>query len=101
MPCRTNNVTTSRKTPHGVGISELLAAWDMAHDSLTAVADAAKKCGHPEFAREAETIADSLESRVTALSNIARAKAANRKALQRRSCKRGVCAKLSNRKDVQ
>lgn len=88
MPCRTNNVTTSRKTPHGVGISELLAAWDMAHDSLTAVADAAKKCGHPEFAREAETIADSLESRVTALSNIARAKAANRKALQRRSCKR-------------
>lgn len=55
-----------------VCISELLAAWDMAHDSLTAVADAAKKCGHLEFAREAETIADSLESRVTALSNIAK-----------------------------
>ena len=61
----------------GVGMSDLLAAWDMAHDALTNVADAAKKLGHEPFAREAETIADSLESRVTALSNIARDKAAN------------------------
>ena len=70
----------SRLQPEGdgrVGCSALLAAWDMAHDALTEVADAATKCGHPEFAREAEIIADSLEARVTALSNMARAKAAN------------------------
>ena len=77
MPRRTNNATTSLKTPPGVGISELLAAWDMAHDALTDVADAARKLGHTPFANEAETIADSLEARVTALSNMARAKAAN------------------------
>lgn len=77
MPRSTKRLSNCQRRGKRVGISELLAAWDMAHDSLTAVADAARKCGHPEFAREAETIADSLESRVTALSNIARAKAAN------------------------
>jgi hypothetical protein len=55
-------------------ISELLAAWDMAHDALTDVADAARNLGYEPFANEAETIAHSLESRVTALSNIAKEK---------------------------
>ena len=57
-----------------VEIGDLLAAWDLAHDALTTAADAARKLGHEPFAREAETIAESLEARVTALSNIARAK---------------------------
>jgi hypothetical protein len=58
-------------TQKAVSCSALLAAWNMARDALTAVADAAKKCGHPEFAREAGTVADALESRITALRNIA------------------------------
>jgi len=54
-----------------VEIGDLLAAWDLARDALAIAADAARKLGHEPFAREAETIADSLEARVTALSNIA------------------------------
>ena len=35
-------------------------AWDAAHDALTEVADAANASGHPEFAREADMIADAF-----------------------------------------
>lgn len=53
---------------------ELFVMWDMAHDALTSVAMAARKLGHESFASEAETIADALEARVTALSNMAKTK---------------------------
>lgn len=53
---------------------ELFVMWDMAHDALTSVAIAARKLGHKSFANEAETIANALEARVTALSNMAKAK---------------------------
>lgn len=53
---------------------ELMTAWDLAHDAITAVVEAARAAGNEAFAREAETIADALEQRVTALGNIARDK---------------------------
>jgi hypothetical protein len=56
----------------GNDVGELFTAWDMAHDALTNVATAARKLGHEPFATEAETIANALEARVTALSNMAK-----------------------------